>query len=493
MTDRRSLLIASLFALCMTASISGLGQDQSSAGVNDGRRQGKQQREQNGPRHQPPPFTGTTSFDIVLGRPSDSSVVLSLLSYEKDMSVAVVYGTSKTSQSLKTNAVKLQVGAPKELALAELQKATRYYYSVRDVATQAVISQGTFATQPDVRTTFSFTVTADSHLDQNTDLALYQRALSNALADAPDFHIDLGDTFMTEKYDTREEAAKQYIAQRYFFGTVTHSMPLFLVLGNHDGEEVRQLRDGKQSLGVWANGMRKTYFPNPEFSSFYSADATPDALAGPLQDYYAWTWGDAQFIVLNPYWHAPKQRSDERWGLSLGKTQYQWLKSTLESSKSKYKFVFIHQLIGGINGQGRGGIEGAGFGEWGGLNADGTNGFEIHRSGWGEPIHQMLVRNKVNMVVHGHDHLFAKQDLDGIVYQEVPQPGHRGPGNKIGALIGGYQAGTILVDSGHMKITVSPEHIQADFRAVALDSDGRAGTDNRKILFSYRIPSISLR
>jgi hypothetical protein len=38
------------------------------------------------------------------------------------------------------------------------------------------------------------------------------------------------------------------------------------------------------------------------------------------------------------------------------------------------------------------------------------------------PIHQLLVRNKVAAVFHGHDHLFAKQDLDGIVYQEVPQP-----------------------------------------------------------------------
>ena len=34
----------------------------------------------------------------------------------------------------------------------------------------------------------------------------------------------------------------------------------------------------------------------------------------------------------------------------------------------------------------------------------------------------LLVANKVNIVFHGHDHLFVKQDLDGIVYQEVPQP-----------------------------------------------------------------------
>ena len=65
---------------------------------------------------------------------------------------------------------------------------------------------------------------------------MYQRTLANALADAPDFHVDLGDTFMTEKHDNRENAARQYLAQRFYFGGLCHSAPLFLVLGNHDVE-----------------------------------------------------------------------------------------------------------------------------------------------------------------------------------------------------------------------------------------------------------------
>jgi hypothetical protein len=36
------------------------------------------------------------------------------------------------------------------------------------------------------------------------------------------------------------------------------------------------------------------------------------------------------------------------------------------------------------------------------------------------PIHQLLLENHVTTVFHGHDHLFAKQELDGIIYQEVP-------------------------------------------------------------------------
>jgi hypothetical protein len=82
---------------------------------------------------------------------------------------------------------------------------------------------------------FVFTITADSHLDEQTDPQLYGQTLANALAGKPDFHIDLGDTFMTEKHPTRDDAARQYLAQRYYLGQICHSAPFFFVLGNHDG------------------------------------------------------------------------------------------------------------------------------------------------------------------------------------------------------------------------------------------------------------------
>ena len=44
------------------------------------------------------------------------------------------------------------------------------------------------------------------------------------------------------------------------------------------------------------------------------------------------------------------------------------------------------------------------------------------RPGWPAPIHQLLVQHRVSAVFHGHDHLYVNQQLDGIVYQEVPQP-----------------------------------------------------------------------
>ena len=95
------------------------------------------------------------------------------------------------------------------------------------------------------------------------------------------------------------------------------------------------------------------------------------------------------------------------------------------------------------------------------------------------PIHQLLVQNKVNIVFHGHDHFYAKQDLDGIVYQEVPQPGHPGANRPPrSAAEYGYVNGTILGSSGHLRIMVTPTNATVDC----------VGTD-RSVAHSYVIPS----
>ena len=37
-------------------------------------------------------------------------------------------------------------------------------------------------------------------------------------------------------------------------------------------------------------------------------------------------------------------------------------------------------------------------------------------------FHQLFVDYGVNIFIHGHDHLFVKQELDGVIYQLAPQP-----------------------------------------------------------------------
>lgn len=432
-------------------------------------------------------------LDLILGRPTQSSVALSVLFYN-EAEGAVFYGTRSRNYTAQTPAKHFAAGEPVELVLTSLAPDTRYFYQLRyrtssDEPLQYA-KEGTFHTQRPPGSPFTFTITADSHLDDRTSAELYQRTLANALADAPDFHIDLGDTFMTEKHDSRANAARQYLAQRYYFGQLCQSAPLFLVLGNHDGESPRGRGSEADSLAVWSNAMRKRCFPNPIPDGFYTGNAARHPEAGLLEDYYAWQWGDALFVVLDPFWFAQKQRGrQDNWKRTLGEQQYLWLKQTLERSKARVRFVFIHHLVGGGTPEGRGGAEAAPLFEWGGKNPDGTDGFTLNRPGWTAPIHQLLVRNHVTAVFHGHDHFYANQDLDGIVYQEVPQPGTPNKNKPHTAAEYGYTSGVIMGSSGHLRVRVSPTGVTVEYVRAHLPEDERSDRHNGAVGHSFAIPA----
>lgn len=152
----------------------------------------------------------------------------------------------------------------------------------------------------------------------------------------------------------------------------------------------------------------------------------------------------------------PLSPTDASWAMTLGKEQYDWLASTLKASTVKHRFVFIHHLVCGLGGpEARGGAESSRFFEWGGKNADGSDGFAARRPGWPMPIHDLLVANGVSAVFHGHDHLFVRSERDGVVYQCMPQPGNPA-GNTRTAERYGYRSGTVLGSPGHVRVEVGP-------------------------------------
>ncbi len=172
-----------------------------------------------------------------------------------------------------------------------------------------------------------------------------------------------------------------------------HSVPVFLVLGNHDGEQPG--KGGGDAMALWSNAQRKKYFPNPKPNAFYSGSATPHPKAGLLQNYYAFEWGDALFVALDPYWYGQEpNRGGDNWGRSLGREQYEWLRLVLERSRARFTFVFIHHLVGGETREGRGGAEAAAFFEWGGRDINDRDSFAQKRPGWAAPIHSLLVRRR---------------------------------------------------------------------------------------------------
>ncbi len=431
--------------------------------------------------------------DVILTRPTTTAVTLSILAY-KDTDAVIAYGTEKGHYSRKTGILALGKGVPAEMVLPSLAPNTQYFYRLnrRDPGAADFIEgeECTFHTARPAGSDFVFAVQADSHLDENCNSEVYARTLANVADARPDFFVDLGDTFMTDKHRPNfRDAARQYLAQRYYFGLVCKSAPMFMALGNHDGEAGWQSGGAADSMSGWSIGMRKKCFPNPVPDSFYSGNKASVGNMGLLQDYYAWEWGDALFVVLDPFWYtrtSPTQDGDG-WAWSLGADQYTWLKQTLERSRVRFKFVFIHHLVGGSTPEARGGAEAAKYFEWGGSDLKGNFLFGEKRPGWEMPIHALLVQNKVNIVFHGHDHLFAKQELDGVVYQLVPQPGSRRFDNTRSATDYGYVHGDILSAPGMMRVAISKDKATVDYIRTYLPAEERDGRNNGQVGHSYTI------
>lgn len=411
-------------------------------------------------------FAGDFIATGLLGVPTDKSIVFNALS-DKSMSVYIAYGTNTADLSMQTAATDFQANQPIEITMDKLNANTRYfyqlYYKLSGESTFKTGTSGNFVTQRSKGENFSFAVEADPHLDENSNYYTFRNTLQNEAKLKPDFLIDLGDNFMTEKFPIVD---KYYIEQRNllyrnFWDNVCNSMPLYIVIGNHEGELGwlnTQKADDQFNL---TNSIRRKYYPNPQPNDFYSGNDLNDLFLGKRENYYAWNWGDALFVVIDPYEYTPT-KPVEGWGFTLGKTQYDWFRNTLETSKAKYKFVFVHQIVGGDN-LGRGGSERVDFAEMGGKNSDGTWGFDTKRPGWGKPIHQLLVENGVQIYFHGHDHIYAEQPKDGVVYLEVPQPSIPQYTVAANAAAYGYTTGTILPCSGHINVSVTADSARVDY------------------------------
>ena len=247
----------------------------------------------------------------LLGRPTNDSVALNIVS-SMAIEAYVEYGTQPATYPFQTSAVSASANEPLNLLVSGLQSDTRYYYRVVYRPASGSLwtprDEHSFQTQRAPESTFTFTITADSHVNivfGNT--SLYQRTLLNVADDRPDFHIDLGDTFAMDNVTTQTQARNAYLTQRPYMGLVSHSSPIFLALGNHEQEEAWHLDDTgtpATSKPVLGANARKRYFLNPVPNAFYSGnlDSRPavdgDQLLG---DYYAWKWGDALFVVIDPY------------------------------------------------------------------------------------------------------------------------------------------------------------------------------------------------
>ena len=392
------------------------------------------------------------------------------------------YGVSPETYTSQTVPQKASAGTPLETLISALQPNTRYYYRMH--YGDKVGPEHTFITQRAPGSTFTFGIQGDSHperLNKQFDAGLYTRTLQSVAADQPDFYMTIGDDFSVDTLQTVNAGTVRaiYANQRQWLGLVC--APLFLVNGNHEQAALANLDGTPNNVAVWAQTARNTYYPQPAPDAFYTGDAQPVDFIGSLSDYYAFTWGDALFVVIDPYWHSTQavdnpfgvdrdqKKKRDQWNITLGDVQYQWFKQTLEASRVKYKFVFTHHVLG----TGRGGIELANTYEWG----DAAN-LAIHRPGWDTTIHQLMVENQVTIFFQGHDHIFVRQELDGVIYQTLPEPANP---NYTLENASTYRSGDKFPNSGHVRVTVSPDGITVDYIRTYLNQPD-------ELAFSYKVP-----
>lgn len=433
-------------------------------------------------------------FSILLGRPTNNSINMNIL-FDQPAEVYWEYGTSSGNYPYKTKTYSSGKNTPVVTDLTGLAANTKYYYRTRYHASGTVAdflagSEHTFQTQRVPGTAFAFTIESDEHLyDKKGVQSIYQICLNNQALDKPDFMFSLGDTFGDDHQATTITSAQLDALHRFyrpFLGSLCNSVPFFFCLGNHEGENDYYMGlTPPNNLAVNGTLWRKFYYSNPFHNGFYSGnmDNEPWGISSP-ENYYAFTWGDALFVVLDVYRYQNKSNPKPAgWDWTLGLTQYNWLKNTLEASKSKYKFVFAHH----VRGEGRGAIALAKYFEWGGYEANGiTSGFASQRPGWAKPIHRLFVDNKVNIFFQGHDHLFAHEVLDGVTYQEVPMPSDST--YQIGMLANAdAYTSDQMAGTGHLRVNVSPSEVKVDFLQAYLPKDETGSRKNRQVAFTYSI------
>jgi hypothetical protein len=338
----------------------------------------------------------------------------------------------------------------------------------------------------------------------------------------PDFHIMMGDDFSIDPLIGKGQADKAnvekiYSTHRNWLTTATSSVPLFLINGNHEQAAAYLLDGTETNPAVLAGNARLKYYPLPAPDSFYSGNTTPVPGIGLPRDYYSWTWGDALFVTLDPYWHsnnpvdnvagvedpsatkgggggnkkggatpvatAPAAptgngKVTNLWNIGIGDEQYSWLKQTLETSKAKYKFVFAHHVMG----TGRGAVEVSTNYEWGGKDPKGQSTFAKERPNWELPIHDLMVKNKVSIFFQGHDHIFCTQERDGLIYQSMPNPA-----DDTFSMFNddAYKSGTKAPNSGHVRVTVAPSQAKVEYFLAARSKD--ANRKNLSVAHSYVI------
>lgn len=358
-----------------------------------------------------------------------------------------------------------------EWSVTDLSPGTEYPYAIvtdkdalktieevtGNIEHPGLLFLGKAVTQRQPGESFRFALISDTHLrphevSSGLDIwAIEEETLLSVVKDIevnhPDFIIHLGDVLDFHDYGFNDPPPNGevtrwgYLNYRRMLTGMIGNIAHFMVIGNWEGENGDYDEDEIER----SRSQRLLYLPGPE------PDTYPQG-GSPNEDYYAFTWGDALFIVLNvmTYTAAPHLLSIypglvDDW--TLGNEQMRWFEEVLTGATAKWRFVFIHHTVGGQAGDlantayGRGGGQAANVGEQ-------------------ARVHALMLEHGVQIFFYGHDHVFTDMVVDGIHYT---LPGSAGAIWKFTTSETGYTE--YRPESGHGLVTVTPQNVLVEFIA----------------------------
>jgi hypothetical protein len=404
---------------------------------------------------------GAGGFSVAMrGAP----LVFAPTSQELGLSVALASGDPSTLrarireagetdwQSLATPGVRAHDLA--EWRLSGLRPGTSYEYQiVRDDDALTTLYSGRGVTQRAPGESFGFALVSDTHI--GSDLTYSNQGDETILAavgpelgaSLPDFVINLGDMLDFHQFGFNNPPPDGsltrlgYLNYRETFGSTLGNHAHFGVIGNWDGENgsftSEEIARSRQ--------QRVLYLPNPGPSTYPEGGASG-------QDYYAFSWGDALFVVLNVMTYTKAELLLSGGGdptdWTLGEQQLAWLETTLQNATAKWRLLFIHHAVGGAGGD----LANAIYGRGGGLAA---------HVGEQAKVHQLMLEHGVQVFFYGHDHVFTDIIEEGVHYSAI---GNAGAIWTFSGAETGYSR--YWEESGWARVDVTPNDLKVRFVAV---------------------------
>ena len=234
---------------------------------------------------------GTASLDgvdvnIILSRPTRTSVVISCWC-AAGSTVYVDYWERAKPEPV--NSLSAPCGAASlVLEATGLSPGTKYSY-VATVEGKSTAAHA-FATAGD--DDVAFTVSGDAHLYSSAaNRDVFGTMAAKVAASEPDFHVQLGCSWMLDKYadweGTKEDVFAFVRGTRYWYGALGADTALYNAQGPHSGENFEDYSgcfygEGLSNASLayraqWSVAARLESYPAPEAGAFYAGSDASDS------------------------------------------------------------------------------------------------------------------------------------------------------------------------------------------------------------------------